>query len=160
MWDVVRLYIRELSEVSCVDVQPLRQPLHQVRALVIGEGAGGGETRTDRWASTSRCLTRHEMHAAIQPLKCNFFLYVDSATIHTHKWVTAHKQQLWLPKWMCCTDAHTPGQTHKAHTNKHTKADAKGEGISCLFRLGKSPTFFFFPAMRQTIRCKWNLHEV
>lgn len=41
MWDVVRLYIRELSEVSCVDVQPLRQPLHQVRALVIGEGAGG-----------------------------------------------------------------------------------------------------------------------
>lgn len=42
MWDVVRLYIRELSEVSCVDVQPLRQPLHQVRALVIGERAGGG----------------------------------------------------------------------------------------------------------------------
>lgn len=45
MWDVVRLYIRELSEVSRVDVQPLRQPLHQVRALVIGEGAGWGGGR-------------------------------------------------------------------------------------------------------------------
>lgn len=48
MWDVVRLYIRELSEVSRVDVQPLRQPLHQVRALVIGEGAGWGGGDTHR----------------------------------------------------------------------------------------------------------------
>lgn len=39
------VYIRELSEVCCVEVQLLRQPLHQVRALVSSEGAGG-ETET------------------------------------------------------------------------------------------------------------------
>lgn len=33
-------YIRELGEVCCMEVQPLRQPFHQVRALVSREGAG------------------------------------------------------------------------------------------------------------------------
>lgn len=32
-------YVRELSEVGGVEVEPLRQPLHQVQALVVGEGA-------------------------------------------------------------------------------------------------------------------------
>lgn len=32
-------YVRELSEVGGVDVEPLRQPLHEVQALVAGEGA-------------------------------------------------------------------------------------------------------------------------
>lgn len=55
-------------------------------------------------------------------------------------------------------DRHTHTHGVRTNTNKHTKSRAKGKGISCLFRLGKSPAFF--PAMRQTIRCKWNLHEV
>lgn len=39
--NVCILYIRELGEVCSVEVQPLRQSFHQVRALVSGEGAGG-----------------------------------------------------------------------------------------------------------------------
>lgn len=55
-WDVPRCapYVRELSEVGGVDVEPVRQPLHQVQALVAGEGAASGrDTTQKRWASDS-----------------------------------------------------------------------------------------------------------
>lgn len=41
-------YVRELSEVGGVDVEPVRQPLHQVQALVAGEGAGSGRDTTQK----------------------------------------------------------------------------------------------------------------
>lgn len=44
----VRLYVRELREVRGVEVQAPRQPLHQLRALVGGEGPGGGGARKRR----------------------------------------------------------------------------------------------------------------
>lgn len=34
-------YVRELGEVCGVEVQPPRQPLHQLRALASAEGPGG-----------------------------------------------------------------------------------------------------------------------
>lgn len=51
---VSRLYVRELREVSGVEVQPLRQPLHQLRALVVGEGPGGEKQAgvTFLWSSS------------------------------------------------------------------------------------------------------------
>lgn len=41
----VGLYVRELREVRGVEVQAPRQPLHQLRALVGGEGPGGGREK-------------------------------------------------------------------------------------------------------------------
>lgn len=139
----------------CVSRSIRSEPWSVVREL------GGRHTHTQSWPSGSgvHALTRY-----VQLLShlnaSSSFLERNTGTIHTRKWVITHKQKLRLSEWMYCTHVHTRRQTHKARTNqnKHTKSHAKGEGISCLFRLGKSPVFF--PAMRQTIRCKWNLHEV
>lgn len=65
------LYIRELGEVCGVEVQPLRQPLHQVRSLVIGEGAGGETHR--QLGVTFGGPYPYKTNAAIQPLKRYFF---------------------------------------------------------------------------------------
>lgn len=67
----LRLYIRELGEVCGVEVQPLHQALHQVRALVSGEGAGGETHRQP--GVTFRRPYPYEIHVATQPLKCYSF---------------------------------------------------------------------------------------
>ena len=54
-----------------MEVQPLRQALHQVRALVSGEGAGG-ETHRQLGVTVRRPYT-YEIHVATQPLKCYSF---------------------------------------------------------------------------------------
>lgn len=53
-----------------MEVQLLRQPLHQVRALVSSEGAGGETQR--QLAVTFGGPYLYEKHAAIHPLKCYF----------------------------------------------------------------------------------------
>lgn len=85
------MYIRELGEVCGVDVQPLRQPLHQVRALVSGEGAGGETQR--QLGVTFGGPYPYKIHAAIQPLKCYFFFFREilpqfiptNGSLHTSK---------------------------------------------------------------------------
>lgn len=53
-----------------MEVQPLRQPLHQIRALVSGEGAGGETHR--QLGVTFGGPHPFNINAAIQPLKCYF----------------------------------------------------------------------------------------
>lgn len=146
----LRLYIRELGEVCGVEVQPLHQALHQVRALVSGEGAGGETHRQP--GVTFRRPYPYEIHVATQPLKCysffSFFFFFLGRYCHNSYSQMGHCTQakatvVWMDVLRTCTRTHHR-QTHKArtNTNKHTKSRAKGKGISCLFRLGKSPAFF------------------
>lgn len=128
----MRLYIRELGEVSDVEVQPLRQPLHQVRALVTGEGAGErGGRNTQRQLGVITCTGPYpyETHAAIQPLKCFFFFSFSfreilpqfiptNGSLHTSKsygclnGCSAHTYTL--------ADRHTHTHTRRAHKHKQT----------------------------------------
>lgn len=63
------LYVRELGEVCGVEAQSLGQPLHQVQALVAGEGAGG-ENHTQQgvtfWRSTP--MPHPDRHPAVKML--------------------------------------------------------------------------------------------
>lgn len=61
---MIRLYVRELREVSGVEVQPLRQPLHQLGGLGGGEGPGGEKQ--------AGVMDPNENAAAIHPLKPSF----------------------------------------------------------------------------------------
>lgn len=109
------LHIRELDEICSMEVQPLRQPLHEVIALVSGEGAEGETHR--QLGITFGGLYPYKIHAAIQVLKCYFFREIlpqfipTNGSLHTSKsfgclnGCTAH---------MCTTaDAHTGTCKHK-----------------------------------------------
>lgn len=143
---VSRLYVRELREVCGVEVQPPRQPLHQLRALVGAEGPGrGGET------GRSHVFVVELQMRSVQPFTHQKPVFQeDAGTVRTHKWVIALRRRLCLP----CMYTHTHARKHKL--TRGAVPREKGSAASS----GLVNHLLFFPAMRQTIRCKWNLHEV
>lgn len=124
-------YVRELSEVGGVEVEPLRQPLHQVQALVVGEG-------TVEWA-------RHNTEQVgvrlthTRPLKRLSFLVFLICVFSLFLGGTAA-----LP-------AATDGVSGcNKHTQKVPSSRGAEKGSAASLGLTKSPFFppffFFFPS--------------
>lgn len=100
---MIRLYVRELREVGGVEIQRLRQPLHQLGGLGGGEGPGGRETGGSHGS---------------KPIKTQFFRKM-LAQFETHKWVIALRPRLCLP----CTHVHTNARAgRKGRTQTQTNA--------------------------------------
>lgn len=113
----VCLYVRELSEICGVEIQPLRQSLHQVQALVSGEGAGG-ETHRQQ-SITFGGPYPYKIHAAIQPLKCYFFREILQQFIPTNGSLHTSKSYGCLNE--CTAHMYTTKDRHTGkHKRKHT----------------------------------------
>lgn len=141
MWDVVRLYIRELSEVSCVDVQPLRQPLHQVRALVIGEGAGGGTHRQVGVKFAVPYLTRDACSYSSVKMLFFFFREIVPQFIPTNGLL--HTSSSYGCLNGCAAQMHTHPDRHTTHTQTNTQRPMPREkGSAASSGLVNHPLFF------------------
>lgn len=131
----MRLYIRELGEVCCVEVQPLRQPLHQVRALVSGEGAGGETHRQLGVTFEGPCPYRDtRSYSAVKML---FFREILPQFIPTNGSLHTSKSYGCLNGWtahMCTlTERHTRhAQTRQTNTQRampREKGSAASSGL-------------------------------
>lgn len=119
------LYVRELGEVCGVEVQPLRQSLHQVQALVSGEGAG--EETHRQLGVTFGGPFPCRIHVAVQPLKCYFFREILPQFISTNGSLHTSKSYGCLNG--CTAHMYTPEDRHTGmHKHKQThKASCQGK---------------------------------